>query len=161
MQKRKALAAAGAVTMTALAATVALGTNMGLFGLTNDPVGPGSFGPVGEAKATPTAPVVATERTEVVDVPVPYYVSDGTADPASGGAAPVPGVAAATSGGTSGGGSSGGGHRSSATASTTAQTTGHVEDTHAPETHEPETHEPETHEPESHEPESSSPGADD
>lgn len=78
MERRKALATAAAITATALAATIALGTNAGLFGLANDPGGPGTFEPVGE----PSPPVVATERTEVIDVPVPHELAGqgGTTD---------------------------------------------------------------------------------
>lgn len=47
MNKRKALAAAAAITMVALAATIALGANLGLFGLTTARSGPGDFAPVG------------------------------------------------------------------------------------------------------------------
>ena len=71
MQRRKALATAGGITVTALAATIALGANLGLFGLTNDQSGPGDF-----------APVSSATRTEVVDVPVPVTAS--TPRPAAG-----------------------------------------------------------------------------
>ena len=62
MQRRKALATAGAISVTALAATIALGANLGLFGLTDNSSGPGNFAPVGAHHASVT-------RTEVVDVP--------------------------------------------------------------------------------------------
>lgn len=66
MERRKAFATAGAVSITAVAAVVALGANMGLFGLTRHDDGPGQFKLVDNTAQS--RPVV---RTEVVDVPVP------------------------------------------------------------------------------------------
>jgi hypothetical protein len=57
------MATAGAVTATALAATIALGANMGLFGLAGASDGPGDLSVV-EKGAKPV-------RTEVIDIPVP------------------------------------------------------------------------------------------
>jgi len=165
MQKRKALAAAGAATITALAATVAAGTNLGLFGLaTGSSSGPGSFDPVGEAPAK--AAVVATERTEVIDVPVPYYVSEGPAELTAAPPAAVPSAGGAS--GSSGGSGGGGGARASASSasSTTPPTAGHPEEhkVEVPEAQKPEEHKPEEHKtetPESKVPESHAPGSDD
>lgn len=64
MERRKALATAASVSAVALAATIALGANVGLFGLTTQDNGPGSFQLV-DSKST--KPVV---RTEIVDIPV-------------------------------------------------------------------------------------------
>jgi hypothetical protein len=65
MQRRKALATAGAISVTALAATIALGANLGLFGLTDDHGGPGNFAPVGAARHGPVG------TTEVADLGSP------------------------------------------------------------------------------------------
>ena len=73
MERRKAFATAGAVTMTALAAVVALGANVGIFGLTGADDGPGQFKLVGSTRQS-SAPRV---RTEVVDVPVPVALPGG------------------------------------------------------------------------------------
>ena len=64
MERRKALATAASVSAVALAATIALGANVGLFGLTTHDNGPGSFKLV-DSKTT--KPIV---RTEIVDVPI-------------------------------------------------------------------------------------------
>jgi hypothetical protein len=56
------MATAGAVTATALAATIALGANLGLFGLASAENGPGNLSVVDKTKAV---------RTEVIDIPVP------------------------------------------------------------------------------------------
>ena len=74
MQRRKALAAAGAITATATAAVIALGANLGLFGLTGDQSGPGSFKLVDQA----------TPVTQVVDIPVPVTSAPGTGSSPSG-----------------------------------------------------------------------------
>jgi len=74
MQRRKALAAAGAITATATAAVIALGANLGLFGLTGDQSGPGSFKLVDQA----------TPVTQVVDIPVPVTAASGTGSSPSG-----------------------------------------------------------------------------
>jgi hypothetical protein len=71
MDRRKALATAGAVTVTGLAAALALGANLGLFGLATARTGPGDFAPVGAASST---------RTEVVEVPVPGEAVPSAAD---------------------------------------------------------------------------------
>ncbi|MCJ7672931.1 MAG: hypothetical protein MUP67_12930 [Acidimicrobiia bacterium] len=55
MQRRKAFATAGAVSVTALALVVALGANVGLFGLTRHDDGPGRFKLVGNTSASPSA----------------------------------------------------------------------------------------------------------
>jgi hypothetical protein len=90
MQRRKALATAGAISATALAATIALGANLGLFGLTTASGGPGTLEPV--------SPKVPTTRTEVIDVPVPVAVGSGggaRTPGASSAPAPAPAPAAA------------------------------------------------------------------
>lgn len=74
MERKKALATAASVSAVALAATIALGANVGLFGLTTQENGPGSFQLV-DSKTT--KPVV---RTEIVDVPVTTPGSDGSAN---------------------------------------------------------------------------------
>ena len=109
MERRKAFATAGAVTMTALAAVVALGANVGIFGLTGTDDGPGQFKLVGSSRQG-TAPGV---RTEVVDVPVPVALPGGP--PA----------------GSSSGGSSSGGPNSAAT-SVAPQSAAPGEDHEAP-----------------------------
>ncbi len=82
MDRRKAFATAGAVSVTALALVVALGANMGLFGLTRHDDGPGNFKLIDNTQqAKPSV------RTEIVDVPVP------APDPAP---APAPAPAAGT-----------------------------------------------------------------
>jgi hypothetical protein len=75
MQRRKALAAAGAITATATAAVIALGANLGLFGLTADQSGPGTFKLVDQA---------STPATQVVDIPVPVTSASGTTPSRSG-----------------------------------------------------------------------------
>ena len=72
MQRRKAFATAGAVSVTALALVVALGANVGLFGLTRHDDGPGRFKLVGSTQSR--GPNV---RTEIVDVPVPAAPAPG------------------------------------------------------------------------------------
>ena len=109
MERRKAFATAGAVTMTALAAVVALGANVGIFGLTGTDDGPGQFKLVGSSRQG-SAPGV---RTEVVDVPVPVALPAGP--PA----------------GSSSGGSSSGGPNSAAT-SVAPQSAASGEDHEAP-----------------------------
>jgi len=72
MQRRKAFATAGAVSVTALALVVALGANVGLFGLTRHDDGPGRFNLVSSTQSR--GPNV---RTEIVDVPVPAAPAPG------------------------------------------------------------------------------------
>ena len=72
MERRKAFATAGAVSVTALALVVALGANVGLFGLTRHDDGPGRFKLVGSTQSR--GPNV---RTEIVDVPVPAAPAPG------------------------------------------------------------------------------------
>ena len=119
MERRKAFATAGAVTMTALAAVVALGANVGIFGLTGTDDGPGQFKLVGSSRQG-TAPGV---RTEVVDVPVPVALPAG---PPAGSSS-----AGSSSGGSSSGGSSSGGSNSAAT-SVAPQSAASGEDHEAP-----------------------------
>ena len=114
MERRKAFATAGAVTMTALAAVVALGANVGIFGLTGTDDGPGQFKLVGSSRQG-SAPGV---RTEVVDVPVPVALPAGP-------------PAGSSSGGSSSGGSSSGGSNSAAT-SVAPQSAAPGEDHEAP-----------------------------
>jgi hypothetical protein len=89
MDRRKAFATAGAVSVTALALVVALGANMGLFGLTRHDDGPGNFKLIDNTQqAKPSV------RTEIVDVPVPAPAAPpapvtGTGAP-SGSSAPRP-----------------------------------------------------------------------
>jgi hypothetical protein len=103
MERRKAFATAGAVTMTALAAVVALGANVGIFGLTGADDGPGQFKLVGSTRQS-SAPRV---RTEVVDVPVPVALPGG---PPTGSSS-----AGSSSAGSSSAGSSSAGSSSAAT----------------------------------------------
>ena len=119
MERRKAFATAGAVTMTALAAVVALGANVGIFGLTGTDDGPGQFKLVGSSRQG-SAPGV---RTEVVDVPVPVALPAG---PPAGSSS-----AGSSSGGSSSGGSSSGGSNSAAT-SVAPQSAASGEDHEAP-----------------------------
>ena len=81
MERRKAFATAGAVSVTALAAVMALGANMGLFGLARSDAGPGQFKLVDNTEQTKPA-----VHTEIVDVPVP--AADPTQAPAAGGSGP-------------------------------------------------------------------------
>ena len=53
MQRRKAFAAAGAVSATALVGVLALGANIGLFGLTSRTDGPGEFQIVEASEVVP------------------------------------------------------------------------------------------------------------
>ncbi len=83
MERRKALATAASISAVALAATVALGANVGLFGLTNSDNGPGSFQLVDSKTSEPIV------RTEIVDVPVTTPGSGGsTNDSTSGSTTP-------------------------------------------------------------------------
>lgn len=76
MERRKALATAASVSAVALAATLALGANVGLFGLTSSDNGPGSFELVDSKTSEPIV------RTEIVDVPITTQGSGGsTGDP--------------------------------------------------------------------------------
>ena len=72
MERRKALATAASVSAVALAATIALGANVGLFGLTSDGKSPGSFELVDSKSSEPIV------RTEIVDVPVTAPGSGGS-----------------------------------------------------------------------------------
>jgi len=110
MERRKAFATAGAVTMTALAAVVALGANVGIFGLTGTDDGPGQFKLVGSSRQG-SAPGV---RTEVVDVPVPVALPAG---PPAGSSSAGSSSAGSSSGGSSSGGSSSGGSSSGGSSS--------------------------------------------
>ena len=74
MDRRKAFATAGALSATALPATIALGANVGLFGLSQHDSGPGNFKVV-DAGQTPNP----LARVEIVDVPVPSNGDAGTA----------------------------------------------------------------------------------
>jgi len=66
MDRRKALAAAGAVSVTAAAAAAAVGANFGLFGLTGGADRVGKLSPVSAEVATePTAPKQDALRTDV------------------------------------------------------------------------------------------------
>jgi len=87
MERRKALATAGAVTTVVVAATLALGANLGLFGLTDDGGGPGTFDPVDASVVNGSTP-----RTEVIDVPmtVPVPGDGGSAAAGAPGPAPAP-----------------------------------------------------------------------
>ena len=96
MERRKAFATAGAVSVTAIVVVVALGANVGLFGLTRHDDGPGQFKLVGSTHETSASDV----RTGGVDAPAPD--------------APAPGVPTA---GSSGAGSSGAGSPSGSGAS--------------------------------------------
>jgi len=57
MERRKALATAGAVTMTAVAGVIALGANFGIFGLADDTSKVGNFTPVDTATVITPPPV--------------------------------------------------------------------------------------------------------
>jgi hypothetical protein len=54
MQRRKAIATAGAITATAAAAVVAFGANFGIFGLTQQDSNVGKFPAVEATSTTPT-----------------------------------------------------------------------------------------------------------
>ena len=96
MERRKALATAASVSAVALAATIALGANVGLFGLTSDGKSPGSFELVDSKSSEPIV------RTEIVDVPVTAPGSGGSTSGPNGtpsvsatGAQPTPTVGTA------------------------------------------------------------------
>jgi hypothetical protein len=55
MQRRKAIATAGAVTATATAAVIALGANFGIFGLAQEDSNVGKFPAVEPTSTAPTA----------------------------------------------------------------------------------------------------------
>ena len=59
MQRRKIAAAFGGILLTIAAAAIALSANLGLFGLTDSPGGPGDFPPVRQPH--PTAPIGAVD----------------------------------------------------------------------------------------------------
>ena len=74
MDRRKALATVGAISLTASAAVVALGSNMGLFGLTETSSRVGKLSPIDSAQPA------RTETTVIyVDDPVPAAGSGSTA----------------------------------------------------------------------------------
>lgn len=66
MDRRKTLATVGAISLTASAAVVALGSSMGLFGLTNDSPRVGRLSPIDATRAQRTV-----TTTVYVDDPVP------------------------------------------------------------------------------------------
>jgi hypothetical protein len=84
MDRRKTLATVGAISLTASAAVVALGSSMGLFGLTNDSPRVGRLSPIDA-----TQPVRTETKTIIVDDPVPTVVGStsgtGTSPGQSGG----------------------------------------------------------------------------
>ena len=91
MERRTALATAGAITATVMTAAIALGANMGLFGLASAEEGPGNLRLV-------DTPEAQLSHTEVIDVPVPVTVgapsgSDQGVRTSSGSGAPAPYVA--------------------------------------------------------------------
>jgi len=97
MERRTALATAGAITATVMTAAIALGANMGLFGLASADEGPGHLRLVD----TPSSKLA---HTEVVDVPVPVSVpASGTPASGSGGAPAGQGSSYAPGAGSSGG----------------------------------------------------------
>ena len=73
MERRKAFATAGAVSVTAIVVVVALGANVGLFGLTRHDDGPGQFKLVGSTHETSASDV----RTGGVDAPAPDAPAPG------------------------------------------------------------------------------------
>jgi hypothetical protein len=74
MERRKLLATTGAVSLTAAAAVIAIGSNFGVFGLTDGP-----------AKAGHLQPVAATSSTTLPEPPAVIYldVQDPPLAPAS------------------------------------------------------------------------------
>jgi hypothetical protein len=94
MNRRKLLATTGAVSLTAAAAVVAMGANIGLFGLTDTGTDVGRFQPVTATSSTTTPPTVL--YLDVQDPPAATPgVAGGSADgPANGssrsGADPAP-----------------------------------------------------------------------
>ena len=70
MDRRKTLATVGAISLTASAAVVALGSSMGLFGLTDNSPRVGKLSPIDA-----TQPARTETHTVYVDdpVPVPLY----------------------------------------------------------------------------------------
>lgn len=120
MERRKAFATAGAVSVTAIVVVVALGANVGLFGLTRHDDGPGRFKLVGSTHQGPEADV----RTGGVDAPAPGVPPAGSSVAGSSGAG-------SSGAGSSGAGSSGGSGESvapSPTASSAESPDPHVDD---------------------------------
>ncbi|MGZ4800924.1 MAG: hypothetical protein ACXVL8_20165 [Acidimicrobiia bacterium] len=74
MDRRKALATVGAISLTASAAVVALGSNMGLFGLTETSSRVGRLSPIDSAQ-----PARTETNVIYVDDPVPAAASGSTA----------------------------------------------------------------------------------
>jgi hypothetical protein len=72
MDRRKTLATVGAISLTASAAFVALGSSMGLFGLTDTGSRVGKLSPIDA-----TRPVRTTTKTIIVDDPVPVPAPTG------------------------------------------------------------------------------------
>jgi hypothetical protein len=74
MDRRKTLATVGAISLTASAALIALGSSMGLFGLTNDTTRVGKLSPIDA-----TQPARTEVKTIIVDdpVPAPAAATDG------------------------------------------------------------------------------------
>ena len=80
MDRRKTLATVGAISLTASAAVVALGSSMGLFGLTDNSPRVGKLSPIDA-----TQPARTETHTVYVDDPVPVPVpTAGSADSGSG-----------------------------------------------------------------------------
>ena len=77
MDRRKALAAAGAVSLTAAAAAAAVGANFGLFGLTDPSGGVGKLSPV--VATQPDASRATSQPPEVQTV----YVDEAETSPAT------------------------------------------------------------------------------
>ena len=78
MGRRQALAVAGAATMLAGSAALAVGANFGLFGLARSPAGVGNYRPASAVSPAPTTST--TEQTEIVDVPVPEGQTSSTTE---------------------------------------------------------------------------------
>jgi hypothetical protein len=68
MQRRKALATAGAITLTAATATLALGANLGLFGLGTPDTGVGNFVPVDATEPVTSTPSFDDDTTRSSNV---------------------------------------------------------------------------------------------
>ncbi len=84
MERRKLLATTGAVSLTAAAAVIAIGSNFGVFGLTDGPAKAGNLQPVAATSST-TAPKVPEVITlDVQDPPLAPATSAGGSDDTSG-----------------------------------------------------------------------------
>ena len=83
MDRRKRLATAGAISLTASAAIVAVASGVGLFGLTNDSPRVGTLSPIDATRSTSSVITEPTSGGGTTLDPAPSTRQDGADDPAN------------------------------------------------------------------------------